>query len=164
MVLMDPPSLDWLLGKRFTDLRETALAQTDEWQSMADQAGQSTEKADQEDQLDQESAAFLRTIASEFREMFGETVRLLGSIDTFGDLPLAVIASEKANPQFGEEAEAYQQFWIEQSLLVSQKSTRGTFVLAAGCSHLIYEDNPSLVVKTIQQIIETARAGYRFLP
>jgi pimeloyl-ACP methyl ester carboxylesterase len=158
MVLIDPPPLDWLLGKRFTDLREMALAQTDEWQSMADQADQSSEKSDQE------SAVFLRAIASEFREMFGETVRLLVSIDAFGDLPLAVIASEKANPQFGEEAEAYQQLWIEQSRLLAQKSFHGSFILAAGCSHLIYEDNPDLVVKTIQQIIETARAGDRSFP
>jgi len=147
MVLMDPPPLDWLLGKRFTDLREAALAQTEDWQSMADQAGQSTEEKDQE------AAVFLRTIASELQEMFGETVRLLVSIDTFGDIPLAVIASEKANPQFGEESDAYQQFWIEQSRLLSQKSTDGTFVLAEGCSHLMYEDNPDLVVNAVLDIL-----------
>jgi pimeloyl-ACP methyl ester carboxylesterase len=147
VVLMDPPPLDWLLGKKFTGLREVALAQTKEWQSMADQADASPEEKDQQ------AAIFLKTIASELQEMFGETARLLDSIDTFGNIPLVVIASEKANPQFGEEAEAYQKFWIDQSRLLSQRSSHGNFILAKDSSHLIYEDNPDLVLSTIQAVI-----------
>jgi len=69
---------------------------TTEWQAIADSTSESANA--------QEKAkyAFFRMIASEHREMFGQTAKLVSAVSTFGDKPLVVIASGKPNPAFGE--------------------------------------------------------------
>jgi hypothetical protein len=70
--------------------------------------------------------------------MFGETARLVDGISTFGNLPLVVVAAGKPNPSFGEGAEEYRRYWIEQSRALTAKSARGRFVLAGESSHYLY--------------------------
>ena len=64
-------------------------------------------------------------IASEHRELFGKSARLVSAISTFGDKPLLVIAAGRPNPAFGDVAEEYQRYWIEQSRALSLKSASG---------------------------------------
>ena len=68
-------------------------------------------------------------------------------------IPLVVIGSGRANPAFGEAAEDYQQFWIEQSQALVGKSTHG-FILAQESSHHLYRDAPGLVLDAIRQVVE----------
>jgi pimeloyl-ACP methyl ester carboxylesterase len=152
MVLLDPPPLSFILGKEYADLGAMAVRMTAEWEAIADSAAKSA------DPRDRTRSAFFRMIASEHREMFGETAKLVGGISTFGDIPLVVVAAGKPNPRFGEGAEEYQKYWIEQSRALTGKSTRGRFVLAEESSHYLYLDVPELVAENILSVINEARA------
>ncbi len=152
MILLDPPPLSFILGKDYADLGAMAKRMTEEWQAIADSAAKSN------DSQDKTRSAFFRMIASEHREMFGETARLVGGISTFGDIPLVVVAAGKPNPRFGEGAEEYQRYWIEQSRALTAKSSRGRFVLAGESSHYLYLDAPELVAENILSVVSEARA------
>jgi pimeloyl-ACP methyl ester carboxylesterase len=151
MVLLDPPPRGFVMGTDYRDMAAMAEQMTAQWQGIGDSAAASSRPDDQA------KAAFFRAIASEHREMFGETARLVGSITTFGDIPLVVVAAGKANPAMGPEAEPFQQFWIEQSRALSSLSTRGRFILAEGSSHYLYLDAPKVVEKAVLSVVQQAR-------
>jgi pimeloyl-ACP methyl ester carboxylesterase len=151
MVLLDPPPLSFILGQDYGNLSAMADRMTEEWQAAADSMAQSA------DPRARARANFLRMIASEHREMFDETARMVGAISTFGDIPLVVVASGKPNPAFGSVAEKFQTYWIEQSRSLADKSTRGRFVLADGSSHYLYEDVPELVAENILSLVHDVR-------
>jgi pimeloyl-ACP methyl ester carboxylesterase len=146
MVLLDPPPIPFILGQAFQDLGELAEQMTAEWQTIADSSAKSL------DATEKTKATFFLMIASEHREMFGESARMVNAIATFGDIPLVVLASGKPNPAFGEVADEFQKYWIEQSRLLSGKSTLGRFILVEEASHHIYLDAQELVVKTILSV------------
>jgi pimeloyl-ACP methyl ester carboxylesterase len=152
MVLIDPPPLSFILRKEYTDLLGMADQATAEWQRIAD-AG-----ADSEDPERRAEAAFFRTIASEHRETFGGTsAQLVAAIPDFGSLPLVVIAAGKPNPQFGEVADEYQRYWIEQCRALAKKSAKGRFLLAEQASHHVYLDALKLVTDEILALVQNAR-------
>jgi pimeloyl-ACP methyl ester carboxylesterase len=147
MVLLDPPPIGWLEGDRFSELLETAEGMTAEWQAIADRgvgAGDPGERA---------QAAFFRMIASEHREMLGKSRSLVSDIESFGDIPVTVIASGVPNPMFGEVAEDYQVYWIEQSRELSKKSSRGEFILAENSTHRLHEEAAGQVVASILAVL-----------
>ena len=80
------------------------------------------------------------------------------SIATFGDKPLVVMASGRPNPAFGDVAEAFQKFWVEQSRALAGKSTGGKFVPVEESSHFLYLDAPDVVAQDIISLVEAARA------
>lgn len=151
IVLLDPPPLGWLLGESYQDLIAIAEQMTGEWQAIADRGSESSDPGERAE------AAFFLTIASEHREMLGKSTQFAAKIETFGDVPLIVIASGVANPMFGEVAEEYQQYWAEQSRALAAKSTRGEFVLAEGSSHQLHVDAADLVVARILTVIAEVR-------
>jgi len=151
LVLLDPPPLSFLLGQEYADLASMAERMTAEWQAIADSAAKSG------DARERARSPFFRMIASEHREMFGATARLVGGIATFADVPLVVIAAGKPNPAFGEGAEAYQKYWVEQSRKLAARSTKGKFVLAAESSHYLYLDAPDLVAHTMISLVGELR-------
>jgi len=153
MVLLDPPPLSFILGQDYTDLRAMAEQMTAEWQSIADSAAKSN------DARDKALSAFFTMIASEHREAFGgETARLIGAVSTFGDIPLVVVAAGMPNPAFGEVADKFQRYWIEQSRILSEKSSRGKFILAESSSHHLYLDVPDLVKEAVVSVVNVVRA------
>ena len=123
MILLDPPPVSFLLGEQFADLVPMAERMTAEWQDIADSSATSANTQEKA------RANFFRMIASEHREMFEESARLAAAISTFGDLPLIVVAAGRPNSGFGDVAEEYQAYWIEQSRALSRRSTRGRFIL-----------------------------------
>ncbi|MFH1680816.1 MAG: alpha/beta hydrolase [Candidatus Eisenbacteria bacterium] len=151
MVLLDPPPLGWLLGESFPDLRRMAEAMTNEWQAAADRGLAST------DPRARSEAEFLRAVASEHREMLGESAALAAAIGSFGEIPLTVIASGVPNPLFGEAAEEYQGYWIEESRAVAARSTRGEFVLARESSHRLHEEASKIVEETVLAMVRDLR-------
>ncbi len=153
LVLLDPPPLSFILGEDYVDLQEMANGMTAEWQGIADAGANSSDPGEKA------RAGFFRMLASEHREMLGESARLVGAISTFGDMPLVVIAAEKPNPAFGEIAEEYQKYWVEQSRALTARSSDGRFVLAEGASHHLYVDAPDLVADTILSVVQEARAN-----
>jgi len=148
MILLDPPPLSFILKQEYVDLVPMAEKTTAEWQTIADAAATAT------DAEGKARSEFFRMIASEHREMFGETARLVGGIATFGDLPLLVMAAGKANPAFGAGAEEYQRYWVEQSRSLANKSSKSRFILAAEASHYLYLDVPDLVVDSILAMVQ----------
>jgi pimeloyl-ACP methyl ester carboxylesterase len=152
MVLLDPPPLSFILGQRYGDLRAMAEQMTAQWQALADSPATST------DAQEQARSAFFRMIASEHREMFGESATLVGAITGFGDTPLVVMAAGRPNPAFGPVAAEFQEYWVEQSRALAGKSASGRFVLAQGASHYLYLDAPELVAGNILSVVDLARA------
>lgn len=151
IVLLDPPPLSFLRRKAYPDLVGLADQATAQWQAIADAGAQAT------DAQERARSAFFRMIASEHREMFGKSARSAAGISSFGDTPLLVMAAGKPNPAFGDLAEAYQAYWIEQSRSLAQKSATGKFVLAEGGTHHLYRDVPDLVVESILSVVYQAR-------
>jgi pimeloyl-ACP methyl ester carboxylesterase len=151
MVLLDPPPLSFVLGRDFATLMSMAEQMTVEWQAIADRG------ADSEDAQERAEAVFFRMLASEHREMFDTSARLAEGIETFGDIPLVVIAAGVPNPMFGEDAVAYQKYWIEQSRVLSAKSRRGEFVLAKESTHQLHIDAANLVAERVLSVLEEAR-------
>jgi hypothetical protein len=151
MVLLDPPPLSFLLGKEHADLGAMAARMTAEWQAIADSSAGSTEAQDRR------PSAFFRMIASEHREMSSTAKRVEG-IAALGDLPLIVIAAGKPNPAFGPIAEEFQSYWVEQSRALTEKSTKGKFILARASSHCLYLDVPELVEESILSVVNDVRA------
>jgi pimeloyl-ACP methyl ester carboxylesterase len=139
MVLLDPPPLGWLRGGTYPGLRGMAERMTAEWQSAADEGGA--------------EADFYRTIASEYRQMLGASGEQAAAIDSFGEIPMVVIASGRPSPMFGEVAEEYQRYWIEQSRLLAGKSTRSRFMLIEESSQMLYDDAEDEVTDSIVSLL-----------
>ncbi len=153
MVLLDPPPLTFILGQAYPELRVMAERMTAEWQTLAETAARSADPGEKA------RSAFFAAIASEHREMFGETANEVGAIATFGDLPLVVCAAGKANSAFGAAAGEYQKYWVEQSRSLSKKSANGRFVLAENSGHYLYQDVLELVVREIMSLVQSVRAA-----
>jgi pimeloyl-ACP methyl ester carboxylesterase len=151
LVLLDPPPLSFLLGQDHRELASMAERMTAEWESAAAASGTA-------DAAGRARAAFLRMIASEHREMFAASAWQIAGISTFHDLKLLVIAAGRANPAFGEGADEYQKYWIEQSRAVAGRSIEGKFILAPEAGHYIHQDAPDLVVKAVTKLVLAARA------
>ena len=124
---------------------------TAEWQAVADSGLKSNNAGDRA------RASFFRMIASEHREMFGESAKLVNAISTFGDTPLVVLAAGRPNPAFGDLAEEYQRYWIEQSRALTGRSANSRFILATDASHYIYLDRPDLVAESVLSVVNGVR-------
>ena len=151
IVLLDPPPLSFIRRETYPNLLALADRMTAEWQAMADSGAKST------DAQERSRANFFRMIASEHREMFGQGGNRVAEISSFGNIPLLVMAAGKANPLMGDVAEEYQRYWIEQSRVLSQKSSKGRFVLVEKSSHYLYVDAPDLVAESILSMVRQFR-------
>jgi len=143
LVLLDPPPLPFLRGEAFPELAAMAEGMTAEWQAIADA------EAAPGDSAAAAQRAFFAAIASEHREMFGESARIAAALPPRLEFPLVVVAAGKANPAFGEQAESFQNFWIESSRALAGRSPQGRFLLIAEASHYLYLDAQPQVVAAI---------------
>ncbi len=151
LVLLDPPPLSFILGREFIELAAMAERMTEERQGIADSDANS---ADVEARA---RADFFRMMASEHREMFRESASLVSAISTFGAIPMVVMAAGRPNPAFGDVAEEFQKYWIEQSRALTLKSSNGEFVLVEKSSHALYLDAPELVAERILSVVREVR-------
>jgi pimeloyl-ACP methyl ester carboxylesterase len=159
LILLDPTPLAFIMGQAFPDLYQMLAQQAVDFQQMAEAARQSA-SADARQTPDAEvqaKVAYLEAVASEHAALITESAAQVAGIAAFGDLPLVVVGSDQPNPAFGEQAEAFQQFWIAQSRTLVTKSTHGSFVLASGSSHYLHEDAPDLVLDTIRHMVGRLR-------
>jgi pimeloyl-ACP methyl ester carboxylesterase len=158
IVLLDPPPLTFVRGEEFTSLLDMAERMTAEWQAIADSGAGST------DAQERANAEFFAMIASEHRELFGgKSARLVSEISSFGRTPLLVMAAGVPNPAFGDVAGDFQEYWVEQSRQLTDRSSNGQFVLAEESSHHLYEDDLDLVVEAILSIVTQARSDHSSL-
>jgi pimeloyl-ACP methyl ester carboxylesterase len=154
IVLLDPPPLTFIRGEEYPDLLDMAERMTAEWQAIADSGAGST------DVQERAKAKLFAMIASEHRELIGESARLVSEISSYGRTPLLVMAAGVPNPAFGEIAEEFQEYWVEQSRLLTSRSSKGQFVFAEDSSHYLYVDELGLVVDSILSIVAQARAEH----
>lgn len=152
-VLLDPPPLQFITGERFPELNQMARQETVALLVAAEQARHAT------DPKEKAKARYYQTLASEHGMMLAESAKQAMVIESYGHMPLIVLASGRPNPAFGDSAEAFQQFWIAQNQALAAKSTNGTFILAEESGHNLYADAPDLVLGAIRQIIEQVRGG-----
>ena len=117
LVLIDPPPLDFLIGKAFPDLYQMFTEQASEVLAAAEHARQST------DPELRSRASFFAAVASEQQMAVTESSEQVAAIASFGGIPLTVMAAGQPNPAFGDAADAYQTFWIEQSRALTVMST-----------------------------------------
>jgi len=150
-VLLDPSPLAWIQGEGFPELVALFEQETAGLRVAAEAAGASA------DPKERAQAPFLEALASEYEEVFGGTGRQVGAISSFGQLPLTVIGATEPEPGFGEYADAFRQFWNEESQKLAAKSEQGRFVLAQGSSHHIHLDAPQLVIDEVLALVEEAR-------
>jgi pimeloyl-ACP methyl ester carboxylesterase len=148
MVLIEPPPLPFILGQQFPDLYQRAKQEAPNMLAMAEQARKASKL---------QEASFFETLASEHGMMLSETARQLAAVESFGNMPLIVMGAGQPQPAFGDQAQAFQQFWIEQSQALARKSTRGAFVLVQESGHYIYLDAPDSVLEAIRQVIKQTR-------
>jgi len=155
LVLLDPPPVDFIRGKRFPDLYAMATEMTAGFRREAEQARQAG---------DPRAAAFQEAMASEHDQMFKSGWALMGSIRTLGALPLVVVGSGVPNPAFGESAEAFQRFWRDSSEQLSRLSSRGRFVYAPNSTHDIPGDAPGIVVDAVRTVIADSQRRFQRVP
>jgi pimeloyl-ACP methyl ester carboxylesterase len=151
LALVDPPPLDFATGKAFPDLYQMLTGQAAELAETAELAARST------DPQAKSKADYIAAIASEL-QMFAESAGQAAAVESFGDTPLVVLAAGRPNPAFGDQADAYQQFWIEQNRALARKSTRGTFGLIPESGHHLHKDAPGQVVEAIRRVLDLARS------
>jgi pimeloyl-ACP methyl ester carboxylesterase len=151
MLLLDPPPLDFITGQAFPDLLDLLMSQTVDMKNLAEFARKST------DPEAQASADFMEALASENASLVAESATSASAIDSFGDIPLVVIASGQANPGFGVQAEAFQKFWNEQSEALAGKSASGSFLLSPESSHYLQVDDPGLIIDALRQMLADLR-------
>jgi pimeloyl-ACP methyl ester carboxylesterase len=155
LVLLDPPPVDFMRGKRFPDLYEMAEQMTEGFRRDAERARAAG---------DTRQAAFQEAMASEHEMMFRSGWALVGSIQSLGDMPLVVVGSGVPNPQFGESAAEFQAFWRESSEELSRLSTRGRFVFAANSTHDIPGDAPEIVVEAVRTVVAESQRRFQRVP
>jgi len=148
LILLDPTPIPFITGQAFPELYQMLEGQAAEFQNMAEAARQST------DPEAQASANYLGAIASEHAALIAESASQVAAIESFGEFPLVVIGSGIPNQGFGPDANAFQQFWIEQNQALAGKSENGRFVLAQDSSHYIHEDAPEVVLDAIRELVE----------
>lgn len=151
LILLDPTPLPFISGQAFPELYRMFEQQAAELRQVAEAARKSS------DAEAQAKADYLEAVASEHAALIAESASQVAAIVSFGDLPLIVIGSGKPNPVFGEQAEAFQQFWIEQNRALALRSTNGAFVLAQESSHYLHEDAPDVVLDAIRQMVEQSQ-------
>jgi pimeloyl-ACP methyl ester carboxylesterase len=147
LVLLDPSPRGWLAGESFPELRGLFRKETAVMRGMADEASVSSNATERM------RTAFLDAVASEHEQLLERTAGQLAAIESFGEIPLTVIASTEPNPGFGASAEAFQEYWIEESRRLAARSQRGRFILAEGSGHHIHLDAPSVVIDAILKVL-----------
>jgi pimeloyl-ACP methyl ester carboxylesterase len=148
IVIVDPPPLEFILGRRFANLFEMAHGQTQEFRRMAAEHRQAGRE---------EQANFFETIASEHDMMFSKSSEHINQISDLGKIPLIVIGSGVPNPEFGDSAQDFQAFWIQSNQQLASLSKQGKFILAEDSSHHVHLDAPGIMISAIRELISTNR-------
>lgn len=143
LVLLDPPPRGWLERRRFPGLWDMAVRAGEELRGAADEVAAS----------DSPDAARLVTMASEHNSML-EVGAAAVAIESFGSLPLLVVAAERPNPAFGDSAVAYQAFWINESRTLASRSSRGRLHVLESTGHSMNREAPEAVTRLIFEFIQ----------
>lgn len=144
LVLLDPPPVDFIRGRRFPDLRAQVDSMTAGFRVDAGRARAAG---------DERRAVFYETMASEHEEMFRSGGTWVESVSPLGTMPLVVVASGVPDPQFEPQAEEFQRFWRQSSEELTALSLRGEFMYDANATHDLPGEATDTVVLAIRRVI-----------
>jgi pimeloyl-ACP methyl ester carboxylesterase len=145
VVVIDSPPETWLRGKVFPELLEMFKEAPAQMRSGAEQARQGG---------DLKTADFLEAVASEHELLLSEDALEARSGRGLGKIPLVAIAAGVVNPQFGEEAEAYHEYWVSQTRELAERVENGRFIFASESRHHVHLDDPGLVIGAIRELVK----------
>lgn len=150
LVLVNPPPIAFLGGGSFPELRAGAESTTVRLARDVEAAAASPDSGVAR------QVPRLRMLASEHAEMFSAG-SAVAEIDSLGELRVTVIAAGNANPDFGEIAFKFQEYWIGESSRVAEMSKRPKFGIARSGS-AVYREAPDMVVEEITAMVDSVRA------
>jgi pimeloyl-ACP methyl ester carboxylesterase len=145
LVLLDPPPLAFIKGERFPELQEMAEDMTAGFRRDAQEARSSGDVA---------MANQLEAVASEHEQMFESGWSWVESVASLGEMPLVVVASGQPNPNFGDSAEEFQEFWRDSTEELAMLSSRSRYLYVEDSSHDIPGDAPGTVVEAVRWCLD----------
>jgi pimeloyl-ACP methyl ester carboxylesterase len=148
VIVIDPPPESWLRGEVFPDLLQMFKEAPAQMRAGAEQARQGG---------DLKTAAFLAALASEHESLLAEEALEARSGSGLCNIPLVAIAAGVTNPQFGDKAEAYQEYWADQTRQLAERVENGKYIFAAESHHHVHLDDPELVIKAILGLVKGGR-------
>lgn len=107
---------------------------------------------------------YQRTAASELSSLSASSTELDESRRSYGDLPLVVLTAGQSNtdPSLShDEQSALDKAWWDAHAAVASLSVAGSHRLVQNSSHFIPKDEPKLVIDTVLEVVEAARASRR---
>jgi len=140
MILLDPTPTPSLIQGRFPGVWDLVVSEGAGLQAQAAQAKRDSTP----------EATRLEAMASEHREMllWGEGA---AGLDSFGDLPLLVVAAGRPNQDYlGDSAIAFQQFWIDENRSLASRSTVGRVEILESVGHAMAYEAPSVILDLIR--------------
>jgi pimeloyl-ACP methyl ester carboxylesterase len=96
------------------------------------------------------------TSRGEYRAL-GNSVQELEDAKPLGDIPLAVISRGKREWPAGEDGDVKEKSWQEQQVELAQLSYLSAFVIAQNSGHHIHIDQPDLVARIVNDLIQADR-------
>jgi pimeloyl-ACP methyl ester carboxylesterase len=145
LMLLDPPPRAWLEGRRFFGLWGMAVAVGEGLQAQSAVADPGSPKR-----------RMLTAMASEHLGMLQEGAAV-SEIESFGDLPLLVVAAGRANPAFGDSASAYQAFWVSESESLAARSSHGSFARLDQVGHNMNAEVPQTIADLVRDFVSSIR-------
>jgi pimeloyl-ACP methyl ester carboxylesterase len=140
MILLDPPPRAFLERGRFPGLWDLVVAEGEDLQARAAQARRDSAS----------DAGLMEAMASEHQEML-RLGAIVAGIDSFGDLPLLVVAAGRPNlDYFGDSAMVFQQFWIDENRALAGRSTVGRVEVLDSIGHAMSSEAPSVILDLIR--------------
>lgn len=106
------------------------------------------------------SSRYLRSVADEAGSVDGVLARAGVAPAAFPDVPLVVVARGRADPVPGlspADAEATERAWREMQVKLAGLSPQGRLVVAENSGHNVMLDEPEVVVRAVEQVLEAAR-------
>lgn len=82
------------------------------------------------------------------------TTRSLGGAGTMGNTPLVVITHCLPFPG---PAAVLEDGWLDSQRRLASLSTRGELIFAEHSNHMVFSDQPDIVIAAIQRVVETAK-------
>lgn len=149
LVLLDPPPVDFIRGRRYPELKAKADSMTAGFRASARRS---------RDAGDENLAIQQETIASEHEEMFRSGGTAVAAIHSLGAIPLVIVNSGVPNPQFEPYAEEFQRFWRDSSEQLTSLSVRSEYIYAEHSTHDLPGDATDTVVEAIRRAIALSEA------
>lgn len=115
-------------------------------------------------QQDATASRHWRTTAEEYEAYHSiDSAQIEASQRPFGDLPLVSLTADVDNMPFlpEDQRKRMRMIWMQMHDEAAALSTRGVNRLVPGSAHAIQESNPEVVIATVREVLDAAKAAHR---